>query len=109
MEGSANIAFAWDSTDAMNIEYKIPISLLGNFSALQQKELNVGLKLNGIQMRTSNSNPQTGGEGMEGGFGGRGGRRNGGGGNYGSGNTATRQDFQNMLNDQIFWTKYVIR
>jgi len=109
MEGSANVAFAWDSTDAMNIEYKIPISLLGNFSALQQKELNVGLKLNGIQMRTSNSNPQTGGEGMEGGFGGRGGRRNGGGGNYSAGNTATRQDFQNMLNDQIFWTKYVIR
>ena len=55
MEGSANIAFAWDSTDAMSIEYKIPISLLGNISALQQKELSVGLKLNGIQMRTNNS------------------------------------------------------
>ena len=55
MEGSANIAFAWDSTDAMSIEYKIPISLLGDISALQQKELSVGLKLNGIQMRTNNS------------------------------------------------------
>ena len=109
VEGSANIAFAWDSTDAMNIEYKIPITLLGSGGALQQKELSVGVKLNGIQMRPNNSNVETGAAGSEAGFGGRGGRRNGGGGSYGSGNTATRQDFQNMLNDQIFWTKYVMK
>ena len=30
MPGSANIAFAWDSTDVMNIEYRIPLSFFGS-------------------------------------------------------------------------------
>ena len=30
MPGSANIAFAWDSTDVMSIEYRIPLSFFGS-------------------------------------------------------------------------------
>jgi hypothetical protein len=47
MPESANIAFAWDSTDVMNIEYRIPLSFFGTLSS-DQKDVSIGWKINGL-------------------------------------------------------------
>lgn len=110
--GSANIAFAWDSSDAMCIEYEIPLSLLGTSSSVTQKEISIGWKLNGFQ-RSSSENSSSGSSG--GNWHGRGeggGRGNYGGGNHSHGsqdNTSGQQNFENMMKDQSFWTKYTVR
>jgi len=55
MPGSANIAYAWDSTEVMNIEYRIPFSLFGNASSLNQKNISIGWKLNGVEFSPDTS------------------------------------------------------
>ena len=42
MPGSANVAFAWDSSDVMNIEYKVPLAFFGTASSLDQKDISIG-------------------------------------------------------------------
>jgi uncharacterized membrane protein YgcG len=112
MPGSANVAFGWDSSDAMNIEYRIPLSFLENSSSADQKEISVGWKLNGFQMSSHNSSSEYSGGGRHGGggYGSGGGHRGNGGGGYGNheGNS-NNQNFESMLKDQIFWTKYILK
>lgn len=107
MPGSANVAFAWDSTDVMNIEYKIPLSFLGDLSAVEQKEINVGWKLNGFEISHNSSSESPGG----GRHGGGGGHRGYGGGSYGNhgGDSNNQQNIENMMKDQSFWTKYIFK
>ena len=108
--GSANIAYAWDSTDVMNIEYRIPFSLFGNTSPLNQKNISIGWKLNGVKFSSNNSGPTESSNGGRrgGGFSG-GGRRNFGGGSESQDSRSFRENFENMRKDQSFWTKYTMR
>lgn len=108
MPGSANIAFAFDSTDVMNIEYKIPLSFFETTS-LDQKDISIGWKVNGFQFSSNHSGESSTGEGKHGGYGG--GRHGGGGygGGYSHGSSNTQQSGENTMKDQSLWTKYVFR
>jgi hypothetical protein len=111
MPGSANIAFAWDSTDVMTIEYRIPLSFFGMLSSIDQKDISIGWKVNGFQFSSSHSGESSpeGGRHGGGGYGG-GGRRGYGGGSYGSHeNSNGQQGGENMMKDQSFWTKYTFK
>lgn len=109
VEGSANVAFSWDSTDAMHIEYLIPLKMLGDVASLNQKTISIGWKINGVDMPTSSNNqnfsntstsPQTG-------------RRGGGGGNFRgqnrNNNNFSEADRDKMMSEQSFWTKYTFK
>ena len=113
MPGSANIAFAWDSTDVMNIEYRIPLSFFGETSSLDQKDISIGWKVNSFQYSPNHSSESSTGEGRHGGgvYGG-GGRHGGGGyggGGYSHGNSNTQQGGENMMKDQSVWTRYIFK
>ena len=104
LTGSANIAFAWDSTDALNIEYRIPVPFLeSSSSALRQKEIDLGWKLNGVQLNPKRPAPSTA---MSGG-------RQAGRSNFDVNaykhRQPTQQDLDNLKKDQSFWTKYKFR
>ncbi|HEY1871184.1 MAG TPA: hypothetical protein VGG71_09005 [Chitinophagaceae bacterium] len=99
MQGSANVAFAWDSTDAMCIEYRIPDSLI-SISSISEKEISLGWKINGFQKPTHPASSESS-EGSHG----RGGR----GGGYGGQGNRSAQDFENFMKDQSFWTKYTFK
>jgi uncharacterized membrane protein YgcG len=107
MPGSANIAFAWDSSDAMNIEYRIPLSFFGGISSLDQKEISVGWKVNAIQFSSSHAGS---GKSSEGGDRDGGGRHGGGGygGGYGTYGGSNSQGGDNMK-DQSVWAKYTFK
>ena len=90
MPGSANIAFAWDSTDVMCIEYRIPLSLIETSSVLSQKEVSIGWKINGFQRPTTSGESETADQ--------RGG--------YGGGEQRNAQAY---APDQSFWGKYVVK
>jgi uncharacterized membrane protein YgcG len=106
MPGSANVAFAWDSTDAMCIEYKIPVALFGVSSSLTQKDISIGWKLNGFQRPTKNSSSESSGESRHG-HGNGGGKNFGNGGGYGNQGNRSQQNFEDK--DQSFSTKYVFK
>ena len=42
IEGTVNIASAWDSLNVLNIEYHIPTAMLGNSEELKNKKINIG-------------------------------------------------------------------
>ena len=107
MPGSANIAFAWDSTDAMNIEYRIPLSFFAGASP-DEKDISVGWKVNGFQFSSGHSGESSGGGGRHGG-GGYGGGRHGGGDYGGHGDATSQQGAENMMKDQNVWTKYTFK
>jgi hypothetical protein len=111
MPGSANIAFAWDSTNVMNIEYRIPLSFLEASSSLDQKDISIGWKVNGFQLSSNHSGESSTGGGRHGGGGGYGGGgRKGGGGGYSShGDSNAQQGAENMAKDQSFWAKYTFK
>ncbi|MBS1574172.1 MAG: hypothetical protein JST09_02610 [Bacteroidetes bacterium] len=48
MPGSINIAFAWDTADVLHIEYIVPLKMLETRESLNQKDISVGWKINGI-------------------------------------------------------------
>ncbi|MDP4262076.1 MAG: hypothetical protein Q8941_06045 [Bacteroidota bacterium] len=120
MPGSVNIAFKWDAGDIMCIEYNIPLSLLGESSSLNQKDISLGWKINaferpgrpqGMEQPGENeggpggggfSRGMGGGRGQYGGGGGRGFR----GGARGAGSRTF--DPEEMKKEQSFWTKYMI-
>lgn len=108
MEGSAQIAFAWDSADVMHIEYLLPLKLLKEQVAeLNDKNISIGWQINGIDIASNSSssfgNSSFGGSGG-GGRGGRGGGFNRGGG--GNSSNFPSADRQRMSEPQSFWTKY---
>ncbi len=116
MNGLANIAYGWDSSDVMHIEYSIPLGQIEEIPALSAKQISIGWKINGMDL------PASGGTtaGPPGGF--SGGRNTGGrsgGGRSGGGNTRTptgsttntnsdsnRGGFEKMMKEQTIWTKY---
>jgi hypothetical protein len=119
MPGSVNIAFKWDAADAMHIEYNIPLSLLGEWSSLNQKDISLGWRINGFERapgehNTENAENNEGGGGFSGGR--RGGSGGGGRGRYGGGKGFGGQtggnykkiDPDEMRKEQTFWTKYMI-
>ena len=113
-EGSVQIAFNWDSTNIMHIEYLIPLKMLEtDISSLNQKQISIGWKINGIEMQGASSSTgpsivRTGvvavpaGSGVPtsnrtpGGFGGS---RPGGG-------KFSQVDMDNMMKEQDIWAKY---
>ncbi|MBK5269443.1 MAG: hypothetical protein JJE22_00385 [Bacteroidia bacterium] len=98
MEGSAKIAFSWDSTDAFQIEYMVPLNMLSDIKSLNQKTISVGWKINGMEMPSGNS-----------GFGGPpGGSRPGAarGGSPGGGTSSPPVNMEKMMKEQEIWTKY---
>jgi hypothetical protein len=110
LPGSANIAFSWDSTDVMHIEYFIPLTMFGDVSSLNQKDISIGWKIHAFEMPKANAASES--SSMEnrssgGGFGGGSGRHSGG---YGSGsnNRYSQGDREKMMEEQKFWTKYII-
>jgi hypothetical protein len=120
MPSSVNIAFKWDESDAMHIEYAIPLKLLGEPVSLNQKDISLGWKINGFESsattkrnfeNTENTEASGRGGGRSRGTGGGGGR-----GQYGGGRgfgqrapTSYRKiDPDEMRKEQSFWTKYII-
>jgi len=65
MPGTANIAFNWDSSDIMHIEYLIPLSMLDDINSLHQKTISIGWKINGAQVQSGNVVSVTSVEGRE--------------------------------------------
>lgn len=58
MPGSINIAFAWDSLNVLHIEYIVPLKMLDNNTAsLNQKDISIGWKINGIYPSDRNLPP----------------------------------------------------
>lgn len=103
-ENSANIAFSWDSSNVMHIEYAIPLTMLdANISSLSQKNISIGWKINGVET-INNANPFANSSSA----GGRGGNRSGvvtrmpGRQN----SDMTQSDMGNRMKEQSFWTKY---
>jgi hypothetical protein len=101
MPGSVNIAFKWDATDEMHIEYSIPFKLL-NVSANDQKEISVGWKVNGMQR------PVMGQAGYDERIQGRMSPNT-----IGFNNAPGRQQRQmsmaELMKEQSFWTSYMIQ
>jgi len=54
--GSANIAFGWDSSDVMHIEYSIPLSMLGETHSLHNKMISLGWRINGAELQSTSGN-----------------------------------------------------
>ena len=104
LEGSANIAFNWDSSDVMYVEYKIPLSILDNGS-LNQKIISIGWKLNGMdapQLTSTISGlvavPSSGSRPINN----RAPTTNS------TTNRPSQQDMENFMKEQNFWIKYTI-
>jgi len=102
MPGSINIAFAWDTADAMHIEYTIPLKMLDNLPALNQKEISIGWRINGIypadqsMRRTSNAGGRGRGKSAYGGSSQPG---------FGETNHVNRET---LVREQNIWTKYTL-
>jgi len=54
--GNANIAFNWDSSDVLHIEYFIPLNMLDDINSLRQKTISVGWTINGAELQTGSGN-----------------------------------------------------
>lgn len=106
-EGSVQIAYTWDSTNIMQIEYLVPLNLLGEPSSLNQKEISIGFHVNGITMPTAGTGNFAATSGGGGGRGGGGNRQAGAGGGQ-SGSNFNPATMEKMMQDQKFWTKYSI-
>ncbi len=111
VDGSANIAFAWDSLDVMYIEYRIPLSMIGGTASLQNKAITAGWKINGFDMPSPGGGTGTGdmnSRNFSAGRLSRGYGRNSGSGstNNGADNTSSQGNFENMMKEQSIWTKY---
>lgn len=56
VENSLQISFSWDSTDVMFIEYLVPLQMLeSKTESLNNKQISVGWKVNGVDIATSTS------------------------------------------------------
>ena len=55
-EGTINIAVAWDSAYAMNIEYSIPLKMLqASATELNNKMISIGWKINEVDLVSGNT------------------------------------------------------
>jgi hypothetical protein len=116
MPGSVNIAFKWDESDVMHIEYNIPLNLLGEPSSLNQKDTSLGWKINGFERplgehNSGNTENNEGrGRSSRGMSGGGGRSQYGGSREFGQRSSANYRkiDPDEMRKEQNFWTKYFI-
>jgi hypothetical protein len=104
MDGSARIAYNWDSTDLMQIEYILPLKMLGDPASLDQKNISIGWKVNGAELPSSGTYTSgISGSKPTSSIGPGGGRPGTGTVNRsGSG----QPDMQKMMQEQEIWTKY---
>jgi hypothetical protein len=103
--GSVQVAYKCDTTEVVEFEYKIPLSMLGEITSLTNKQISLGFKIHGIAMPSDApmSPGGVGGGGMGGGAPRGGGRAPGGmGGGPGSGG----MNRDAMMKEQSFWTTY---
>lgn len=98
-EGSVMIAYDWDSTNVMHIEYLIPLKMLDDKTSLDQKTVSIGWKVKGLEL-------PSGSGGISGRPGGGGGRPSGGRGGGRPGGGGSQADFDKMSKEQQFWAKY---
>jgi hypothetical protein len=103
LPGSANIAFSWDSMDVMHIEYFIPLTMFGDVSSLNQKDISIGWEIHAFEMpkaKAGSENPSMENRSSgQGGFRGGSGRRSGGYGD-GSNNKYRQEDREKMMEEQ---------
>jgi len=105
--GSVQVAYKCDTTEAMEIEYMIPLSLLGEGAQLNGKQISIGCKIHAMEMSAGGANGEGGGAGGMGGGGMRGGGgRPGGGRGMGMGGISSGMSRETMIREQSFWTKY---
>lgn len=100
-----NISFDWDASEAMVIEYLVPMSFLGKTNDLNGKPLGIGWKINGMQ------SPEGGGFSPSAAPAGRpsGGAGNRGGTRTGSGPALELPSFGDArFREQNIWTKYTL-
>jgi len=105
--GSIQVAYKCDTTEAMEIEYCIPLSLLGDAASLHQKLISIGCKIHAMEMRSGGFGGGSGMGGMSGGGMRGGGRGMGGRGGMGAGANGG-MDRESMMKEQTFWTKYTV-
>jgi len=110
LPGSANIAFSWDTANTMHIEYVIPLTMFGDKSALNQKDISIGWNVHAFEMAKRSDGTENSAENHS--YSGGGGRQGYGGGgsrHYGGGNNMNQQgDREKMMAEQKFWTKYIV-
>jgi hypothetical protein len=114
---AVNIAFDWDESNTLHIEYRIPLALLGGPTALNGKPLAIGWKINGMESSSetaSTSVTRTELVGVPVSTSATGGRSSGAG--RASSSSSAGNSFGRDLSpgavvtrtkDQSFWTKYI--
>lgn len=109
LEGSIQVAYKCDTAEIVEIEYKIPLSMLGEVASLSNKQISIGCKIHAMKMPSPGAS--MGGGGMPGGGMPGGGRRGGGGpppgAGMGGGSNAGGMNMDAMMKEQSFWTKYI--
>lgn len=114
--GSVQVAYKCDTTEVVEFEYKIPLSMLEETALLSNKQITLGFKIHAMAM-PSDASMGAGGGGAGGGFGGgspRGGGPGGGGpggggrapGGAGGGPGSGGMNRDAMMKEQSFWTTY---
>lgn len=106
-DGDLHIAFQWDDSGSLHIEYQVPLTRISDHVAgLHQKTIGIGWKVNGVDQP---SDPNAGSAAQAGRTGGRRGATNPASSNFG-GVTGNRGNIpgQAFVPPQIFWDRYII-
>lgn len=109
--GSVQVAYKCDTSETMEVEYRIPLSLLDENARLNGKQISIGCKIHAMEMRAGGGG-FTGGSGGMGGMGGGGmrgggaGRMGGGGRGMGMNGMGSGMSRETMMREQSFWAKY---
>jgi hypothetical protein len=106
--GSVQVAYKCDTAETMDIEYRIPLSLLGENAQLKGRQISIGCKIHAMEMQSAGFSGGGGGMGGMGGGGmrGGGGGRMGGGRGMGMGGMSSGMSRETMMREQSFWAKY---
>jgi hypothetical protein len=107
VENGVNIAFDWDESNALIIEYLVPVKFISSPANLSGKPLGIGWKINGIEipssgMASSNSSAAS----IPGGRGGGGGSRTGSGAPPPRAGNVDFNSSDSRMKEQSYWTKY---
>lgn len=108
---SIQVAYKCDTTEIVEFEYKIPLSMLGEIALLSNKQITIGFKIHAMEMPSDASMGAggVGGGSMGGGSMGGGPPRGGGmppGGGMGGGPSSGGMNRDAMMKEQSFWTTY---
>jgi hypothetical protein len=103
LEGSIQVAYKCDTAEIVEIEYKIPLSMIGEIASLSNKQISIGCKIH--EMKMPSTGAPMGAGGMPGGGAMPGAGRRGGP-PPGAGSNAGGMNMDDMMKEQSFWTKY---